>query len=109
MSTFGIDLRNSRQIAFACLAGALLVGATAGTASAKHFKHVAHHRAHRHVEAVQTASDTTSNLGAMRYYGGPKSPMWREVSAQPASTQTTTSNSGGMRYYGGPKSPMWRQ
>jgi hypothetical protein len=109
MSMFGIESRNSLRIGFACLAGALLVGAVPGTASAKHPRHVAHHRAHKQVETVQTATDTGPHLGAMRYYGGPKSPMWREVNVQTASTQTASSNSGGMRYYGGPKSPMWRQ
>ena len=109
MSMFGIDSRNSLRIGVACLAAVSLIGSVPTEASAKHFKHVAHHRAHKQVETVQTAADTGSNLGAMRYYGGPKSPMWREVSVQTPSAQTTSSNSGGMRYYGGPKSPMWRQ
>jgi hypothetical protein len=109
MSMFGIDLRNSLRIGFACLAGASLIASMPTEASAKHLKHVAHHRSHKQVETVQTASDTGSNLGPMRYYGGPKSPMWREVGVQTASAQATSSNSGGMRYYGGPKSPMWRQ
>jgi hypothetical protein len=50
----------------------------------------------------------TTCLGSMRYYGGPKSPMWRQLNAQPV-TLPQTASSGTMRYYGGPKSPMWRQ
>jgi hypothetical protein len=91
------------------LAAATLVAAMPGKAAARHIRHIAHHRLHKQIETVQTASGPNSNLGAMRYYGGPKSPMWREVGVQTASVQPTSTNSGGMRYYGGPKSPMWRQ
>ena len=96
------------RTSFAFLAAAMLVAAMPGEAAAGHIRHIAHHGLHKQPR-VQTASDTGSNLGAMRYYGGPKSPMWREVGIQTASVQPTSSNSGGMRYYGGPKSPMWRQ
>jgi hypothetical protein len=50
----------------------------------------------------------------MRYYGGPKSPMWRapaenEAPAKPALlVRHQPGELGPMRYYGGPKSPMWR-
>jgi hypothetical protein len=30
-------------------------------------------------ERLRLASSQTARLGPMRYYGGPKSPMWREV------------------------------
>lgn len=49
-------------------------------------------------------------LGTMRYYGGPKSPMWRAPVAEvkPTLVAHEGTHLGPMRYYGGPKSPMWR-
>jgi hypothetical protein len=50
-------------------------------AAAKRSRHIAHH----HVWSKQTKNaraampPQTTSLGSMRYYGGPKSPMWREV------------------------------
>jgi hypothetical protein len=81
-----------------------------GEAAARRSRHIAHH----HVFSKQTKSAQTAMLrqttclGSMRYYGGPKSPMWRQLNAQPV-TLPQTASSGTMRYYGGPKSPMWRQ
>ena len=52
-----------------------------GEAAAKRSRHIAHH----HVWSKQTKNaraampPQTTSLGSMRYYGGPKSPMWREV------------------------------
>jgi hypothetical protein len=97
------------RIGFAILAAALLSAVTPGEAAARHVKHIAHHHVHQQVQTAQADTSQPSNLGPMRYYGGPKSPMWRETGVQTASVQTTSSNTGGMRYYGGPKSPMWRQ
>jgi hypothetical protein len=43
------------------------------------------HRRHGHVNrpsvvtSAEPAAQNVVHLGAMRYYGGPKSPMWREV------------------------------
>jgi hypothetical protein len=81
-----------------------------GEAAAKRSRHIArHHVFSKQTKSAQTAMlRQTACLGSMRYYGGPKSPMWREVNAEPM-TLSQTASSGSMRYYGGPKSPMWRQ
>jgi hypothetical protein len=120
----GIVARIARW-GFAFLFGALLATAVTSEASARH--RTAHLHAHRHAHHAvarryaEPVSPQPVRLGAMRYYGGPKSPMWRgpaedetsharaQASAQPAlfSRQQPT-QLGPMRYYGGPKSPMWR-
>jgi hypothetical protein len=52
----------------------------ADAAVVKHRKHfVHHHRTHAPVQVAQAPAPRPVTLGAMRYYGGPKSPMWREV------------------------------
>jgi len=109
MSILRIDSKKVSRLGLAVLTSAMLATATPGEASAKHVRHIAHQHAHKQVQTGQTESAQPSNLGVMRYYGGPKSPMWREVSVQTASVQATSPSSGGMRYYGGPKSPMWHQ
>jgi hypothetical protein len=73
------------------LVTAAAVGVTigfCGDAVAKHGRHI-HHRRRlvRHVhkiqsscgcnESAQLAWPQSAPLGPMRYYGGPKSPMWR--------------------------------
>jgi hypothetical protein len=67
-------------------AGIILVAATtmfvatASEALAKHRKHFArHHCGCHHIRVVQVVASPPPSLGQMRYYGGPKSPMWREV------------------------------
>jgi hypothetical protein len=51
-----------------------------GDAAAKHLKRVAHHRKWlAHVQNAQASVLEPSHLGTMRYYGGPKAPMWRVV------------------------------
>ncbi|WP_024511704.1 hypothetical protein [Bradyrhizobium sp. ARR65] len=61
------------------LFGALVtITGTPGEAAARHFKHVADHRAwSRQARAAQASLAGTPHLGAIRYYGGPKAPMWR--------------------------------
>jgi hypothetical protein len=60
--------------------GAILAIATSGEVAAKHRKghlhyaHVHHWIAGSHAQALP---QKPVRLGAMRYYGGPKSPMWR--------------------------------
>jgi hypothetical protein len=49
-------------------------------AATGHIKHRAHHQASiLHVQNAQASLNQSQHLGTMRYYGGPKSPMWREV------------------------------
>jgi hypothetical protein len=81
-----------------------------GGAAAKRSRHIARHHAwSMQAKNAQVAlRRPTTSLGSMRYYGGPKCPMWREVNPRPV-TLSQTASSGSMRYYGGPKSPMWRQ
>ena len=65
---------------FVVVLGAILAVATSGEAAAKHRKghlhyaHVHHSIAGSH---AQLLPQQAARLGAMRYYGGPKSPMWR--------------------------------
>ena len=63
---------------------AILVAGTDGEVLAKtgqrhlHVGHFAvHGRAARLAMPLQLALQQPARLGAMRYYGGPKSPMWR--------------------------------
>jgi hypothetical protein len=69
------------RISFGVLATTLLIVAAPADATAKHHGHIArHHRAHPLIQVLaQDAAPPAATLGAMRYYGGPKSPMWREV------------------------------
>ena len=93
----------------ASLAAVTMIAATPGKAAAKHRTHLAHHHCMcRLAQGAEVAAPAASHLGPMRYYGGPKSPMWREVQVADDPAPTAPSQ-GGMRYYGGPKSPMWRQ
>jgi hypothetical protein len=65
------------RISFGVLATTLLIVAAPADATAKHHRHLArHHRAH---PLIQVVAQDAVPPGAMRYYGGPKSPMWREV------------------------------
>lgn len=114
------------QVAFAILIGVILTIATNGEAVARTSKHWYAHRhfqghatagsERRVVNSRQLAMQQPADLQPMRYYGGPKSPMWRGVSAdqeqasaKPAHTVSQQATSlAPMRYYGGPKSPMWR-
>ena len=49
-------------------------------AAAKRHNHVVYHH-HRHVwvRMAQAPAPQAATLGPMRYYGGPKCPMWREA------------------------------
>jgi len=97
------------RVGLAMLGAAILVAAVTCEAAARHVRHIAYHRARKQVRAAQIGSVQPSNLGAMRYhggqsamwrevgvqtdsvqttgsnsngmryYGGPKSPMWRQV------------------------------
>jgi hypothetical protein len=64
----------SVRIGFVTLVAAILTVAICGDAAAK-----AHRHAHRAVleSHAQLVSPQPTQPGPMRYYGGPKSPMWR--------------------------------
>jgi hypothetical protein len=78
MSIFRIALETSARIGVAALATAVLAVAMSDVAAAKRLWHIAHHHAHKQVQTALTEQAQPSNPGAMRYYGGPKSPMWRQ-------------------------------
>ena len=50
-----------------------LIAGFSGEAAAKHRSHAV---LQAHAQMIQTASVQESARPAMRYYGGPKSPMW---------------------------------
>ena len=66
------------RIGLVLIAAAIAAGP--GGAAAKHLKHVPHrHTWTDRVRNARASASETSYLGAMRYFGGPKSPMWRSV------------------------------
>jgi hypothetical protein len=95
------------RVAIGLLVGLIL---TAGAVSPVQARHANHRHVHHTKAAPAQFVDASSvNLGPMRYYGGPKSPMWRgPVMARVEPAVQAPSHLGAMRYYGGPKSPMWR-
>jgi hypothetical protein len=74
-----INARRARM-GFLTLAAAMIL--TAGDAAARHRVHTAHfHRLNNARAQYLQSAPVQENAGpaVMRYYGGPKSPMWREV------------------------------
>ena len=55
---------------------ALAVALTAGFSGEAAAKHRSHAVLQAHAQMIQTASVQEPARPAMRYYGGPKSPMW---------------------------------
>jgi hypothetical protein len=70
--------RNAR-IGFAILVATAMTAGICGDAIAKVHKGRLHARSVTSESRVQLVSQDPVRLGPMRYYGGPKSPMWREV------------------------------
>jgi hypothetical protein len=77
-----INARRARM-GFLTLAAAMIVTVgLAGDAAARHRIHTAHfHRLNNARAQYVQSAPVQENAGpaVMRYYGGPKSPMWREV------------------------------
>ena len=72
----------SARMGFFTLAAAMILAAgLVSEAEASHKVHAAHfHGLNARAQYTQTALvQENAGLGAMRYYGGPKSPAWREV------------------------------
>jgi hypothetical protein len=69
-------MRRCARIGFATLVAAIVTAGFSGNA-------LAADKQHRHVHGpvyesqAQLVSPQPAQLGPMRYYGGPKSPMWR--------------------------------
>jgi hypothetical protein len=73
----------SVRIGFLTLTAAMILaaGLADDAAAARHRVHTAHFRGlNARAQYVQSVPvQENAGPGAMRYYGGPKSPMWREV------------------------------
>jgi hypothetical protein len=67
----------SLRIGFVALAAAVLSAGICGDASAGVHKGRVHARSVFYESHAQLVSPAPPHLGPMRYYGGPKSPMWR--------------------------------
>jgi hypothetical protein len=67
------------RIGFVTLAVTILIAGFCGDASAKAHKGRLHVSNSVHESNAQLVSPQPAQFGQMRYYGGPKSPMWREV------------------------------
>jgi hypothetical protein len=78
MSNLEVVRKHARR-GVALFAAVLAIVVAPSGASAKHAKHVAHHKMSSQVQAAQASMTDSTQFGSMRYYGGPKSPMWREV------------------------------
>jgi hypothetical protein len=78
--SFRVYLLRYARAGFVVLPAAVMIAVPSG-ASAKNHKYLAHH--HLVTPNVQDAQAAASPYGqtggAMRYYGGPKSPMWRDA------------------------------
>jgi hypothetical protein len=68
--------RNAR-IGSVALVAAVLTAGLSGEAAAKVHKGRLHARSAVYESQAQLVSQPPTHLGPMRYYGGPKSPMWR--------------------------------
>lgn len=80
MSSLRFDVSRIGRATVGAMVAAIAIIAVPGDAAAKRRQHLAHHRRmHVSVQIAQAAAPLTVTLGPMRYYGGPKSPMWREV------------------------------
>jgi hypothetical protein len=65
------------QIGSMSLAVTLLIAGLCGETAAKTVKGRLHARSLTSQNSVQPVAQQPVQLGATRYYGGPKSPMWR--------------------------------
>jgi hypothetical protein len=67
----------SARIGFVSLVATILTAGICGDAVAKVHKGRLHVRGPIYESRAQLISQQPAQPGAMRYYGGPKSPMWR--------------------------------
>ena len=74
-----VRLTDIARIGFVMLAAAMSL-TVPGEARAKRWRHIAHHHVwSKHTKnALAAMPPQTTSLGSMRYYGGPKSPMWSD-------------------------------
>jgi hypothetical protein len=69
----------SARIGFVALVATILTAGISGDAAAAIHKGRLHARSPILESHAQLVEQTPVQSGTMRYYGGPKSPMWREV------------------------------
>jgi hypothetical protein len=69
----------SARVGFAVVVGTILAAGLSEDAVAKVHMGRLHTRGLISESRAQVVSQQPARLGRMRYYGGPKSPMWREV------------------------------
>jgi hypothetical protein len=69
----------SARVGFAVVVGTILAAGLSEDAVAKVHMGRLHARGSISESRAQVVSQQPARLGPMRYYGGPKSPMWREV------------------------------
>jgi hypothetical protein len=67
----------SARLGFVTLIATMLTAGICGDALAKAHKGRLHARSPISESRAQLVSQQPARLGPMRYYGGPKSPMWR--------------------------------
>jgi hypothetical protein len=67
----------SARIGFVTLAVTILTAGFCGNASAKAHKGRLHVSSSVYESRAQLVPQQPAQFGPMRYYGGPKSPMWR--------------------------------
>ena len=70
-------IRRSARIGFVTLVAVILTIGIVGDAVAKGHKGRLHARSPISESRAELVSQQPARLGPMRYYGGPKSPMWR--------------------------------
>jgi hypothetical protein len=70
-------MARSVRIGVVIMIVAILMAGSCGDAVAKFRKAHLHARSFRFESRAQLVSRQPVRLGPMRYYGGPKSPMWR--------------------------------
>ena len=68
---------SSARIGVAALVAVVLTTGICGDAAARTHKRHWHARSSSYESRAQLVSQKPARLGPMRYYGGPKSPMWR--------------------------------
>ena len=69
------------RVAVGLLVGLVLIAGAVSPVQARHANHPSRHVHRTKAAPTQFVDASSSNLGPMRYYGGPKSPMWRGPAA----------------------------
>ena len=80
MVMFRVDASRTVRITFGVMVAAIAIIVAPAEAAVNHRKHLVHfHRTYASVQIARASVPQAATLSPMRYYGGPKSSMWREV------------------------------